>query len=110
MTRALAQHAHDVGFLHDQQFLAVELDLGARPLAEQHAGAALDVDRGQLAGFVAAAGPDRYDLPLLGLLLGAVPNDDAALGLSLGIDSLDHDTVMQRTKFGFSHDNSFWRL
>ena len=39
-------HAHDVGLLHDQEFLAVELDLGARPLAEQHAVADLDVDAG----------------------------------------------------------------
>ena len=37
--------AHDVRFLHDHQLLAVELDLGARPLAEQHAVAGLDVQR-----------------------------------------------------------------
>ena len=97
------KHAHDVGFLHDQELLAIELDLGARPLAEQHAVAALDVDRDQLAGLVAAAGTDGDDLALLGLFLGAVRNDDAALGLFLGVDTLDHDTVMQRTKFGFSH-------
>src|SRR5260370_38137679 len=29
--------AHDVGLLHDQEFLAIELHLGAGPLAEQHA-------------------------------------------------------------------------
>ena len=40
-----ADHAHDVGFLHDQQVLAVELDLGAAPLAEQDAVADLDVER-----------------------------------------------------------------
>src|SRR5262245_37584934 len=44
--------AHYTGFLHDHQFFAVELDLGARPLAEQHAVAGLHVDRGQLARFV----------------------------------------------------------
>src|SRR6202041_2347941 len=107
---ALAQHAHDVGFLHDQEFLAVELDLGARPLAEQHAVAALDIDRDQLAGFIAAARPDRHYLPLLGLFLGTVGNNDAALGLFLSVDTLDYDTVMQGTKFGFSHDSSFWKL
>src|ERR1700736_3188769 len=106
----LRQHAHDVGFLHDQEFLAVELDLGARPFAEQHAVAGLDIDRDQLPGLVAAAGSDRHDLALLGLFLGAVRNDDAALGLFFGVDTLDHDAVMQRTKFGFSHDGSFWRL
>src|SRR5436853_511670 len=29
--------AHNVGFFHDQQFLAVKFDLGAGPFAEQHA-------------------------------------------------------------------------
>src|SRR6202048_2432240 len=33
----IGENAHDVALLHDQQFLAVELDLGARPFAEQHA-------------------------------------------------------------------------
>src|ERR1700694_2102954 len=106
----LRQHAHDVALLHDQEFLAVELDLGARPFAEQHAVADFEVDRDQLAGFVAAAGADRRDFALRGLFLGAVGNDDAALGLFFGVDTLDHDTVMQRTKFGFSHDGSLWRL
>src|SRR6266446_2055945 len=103
------EHAHDVGFLHDQEFLTVELDLGARPLAEQHAVADPEVDRDQLAGFVAAARTDRRDLTLRGLFLGAVRNDDAALGLFFGVDTFDHDTVMQRTKLGFSHEGSFGR-
>src|SRR5882757_1711754 len=103
----LREHAHDVGFLHDQEFLTVELDLGARPLAEQHAVADLEIDRDQLAGFVTAARTDRRDFALRGLFLGAVRNDDAALGLFFGVNTLDHDTVMQRTKLGFSHDVSF---
>ena len=57
-------HAHDVGLLHDQEFLAVDLDLGARPLAEQHAVADLQVDRDELAALVAAAGTDGDDLAL----------------------------------------------
>src|SRR5229473_2456159 len=87
-----------------------ELDLGARPFAEQYAVADLEIDRDQLAGFVTAARADRRDFALRGLFLGAVGNDDAALGFFFGVDTLDHDTVMQRTKFGFSHDGSFWRL
>src|SRR6266699_3458084 len=55
------EHAHDVGFLHDHQLLAVELHFGARPLAEQHAVTALDVERVQLAGLVADAGSDGDD-------------------------------------------------
>src|SRR5215468_11039555 len=57
-------HAHDVGLLHDQEFVAVELHLGARPLAEQNLVAGPNVDRDQLAVLVASAGPDGDDLAL----------------------------------------------
>src|ERR1700692_2024132 len=102
----IGENAHDVALLHDQQLLAVDLDLGARPFAEQHAVADLEIDRDQLAGFVTATGADRGDFALRGLFLGAVGNNDAALGLLFGIDALDHDTVMQRAECGFSHDIS----
>src|SRR5438876_4490495 len=106
----LSQRAHDVGLLHDQEFLAVELDLGARPFAEQHAVAYPEVDRDQLAGLVAAARADGGDFALRGLFLGGIRNDDAALGFFFGVDTLDHDAVVQGTEFGFSHDVSSWRL
>src|SRR5271167_996575 len=73
-------HAHDVGLFHDQQFVAVELHLGARPFAEQDLVAGLDVDRDQLPVLVAAAGPDGYDLALHRLLFGSIGDDDAAGG------------------------------
>jgi hypothetical protein len=41
----VGEDAHDVALLHDQQILAVEHDLIARPLAEQHAIAHLEIDR-----------------------------------------------------------------
>src|SRR5512146_761725 len=66
------EHAHDVALLHDQELFAVELDLGARPLAEQHAIADLEVDRDQLAAFITAAGSDGGDFTLRGFFLGAV--------------------------------------
>ena len=90
--------------------LAVQLDLGAGPFAEQHAVADLEVDRDQLAGLVAATRADGDDLALGRLLLGRVRNDDATLGLLLGIDTLDHDAVMQWAEVGFSHDVPSWRL
>src|SRR5271169_4636734 len=74
----LVDDAHDVGLHHDQELLAVDLDLGARPFAEQHAVADLDVDRDQLAGLVAATWADGDDFALRGLLLGGVGDDDAA--------------------------------
>src|SRR5215831_19957021 len=90
----VGENAHDVALLHDQQFLAVDLDFGARPLAEQHAVANFEIDRDQLAGLVAAAGADGDHFALGGLFLGRVGNDDAASGLLLGLDTLDHDAVV----------------
>src|SRR5258705_2711631 len=106
----IGDNAHDVALLHDQKFLAVELASGARPFADSKPVADLEFDRDQLAAFVTAARTHRGDFALRGLFLGGVRNDDAALGLFFGFDSLDHDTVMQRTKFGFSHEGSFWRV
>src|SRR6202045_4184719 len=95
----IGENAHDVAFLHDQQFLTIDLDLVAGPFAEQHAVADLEIDRDQLATFVTAARTDRRDFALRGLFLGAVRNDDAALGLFFGFDALDHDAVVERTEF-----------
>src|SRR4051812_22375402 len=91
-------HAHDVGLLHDQEVLAVDLDLGARPLAEQHAVADLDVDRNELAGLVAAAWAHRDHFALRRLFLRGVGDDDATSRLLIGSDTLDDDAVVKRTK------------
>src|ERR1051326_108439 len=98
-------HAHDVGLLHNEELVAVDLDLGAGPLAEHHGIAGLDVDRNELAGLVAAAGTDGDDFAFLRLLFCGVGNDDAALGLRLGIDTLDDHAVVQRTELQFCHDH-----
>src|ERR1700686_5015502 len=95
----VGQNAHDVALLHDQELFAIELDLGTGPLAEQHAVADLEVDRDQLAGFVAAARANSGDFALRGLFLGAVRDDDAASCLLFGVDALDHDAVVKRTEF-----------
>src|SRR4029434_2196499 len=52
---AAFNHAHDVGLLHDEEILTVDFRFGAGPFAEQHDVADLEVDRDQLAVFVAAA-------------------------------------------------------
>ena len=93
------EHAHDVGLLHDEELLAVDLDLGAGPLAEQHAVACLEVDGDELAGFVAGARADGDDFAFLRLLLGGVGNDDAALRLLFAFEAADDDAVVQRTEF-----------
>src|SRR5215468_10721969 len=85
-----SEHAHDVGFLHDQEILAVELHLGSGPFSEQHLVADLEIDGDQFAGLVATAGASRNDLALLRLFARGIRNDDAAGGLFLGFDAL-HD-------------------
>src|SRR5690606_31764682 len=81
----------------------IELDLGAGPLAEQHAVAGLHVQRNELAVLVASAGADGDDLALLRLLLGGVGDDDAASGLLLGLDPAHHETVMERAILRLCH-------
>ena len=65
----VSKNAHDVALLHDQQLLAVDLDFGAGPLAEQHAIANPNVDRDQLAALVTAAGTNGDDFALGRLFL-----------------------------------------
>src|SRR5262249_20260130 len=95
---ALFDDAHDVALLHDQELFAIDLNLSARPFAEQHPAADPDVDWNQLTGFVAAAWPNRNDLALGGFFLGGVGHNDATGGLLFGIDALDDNAVVKRTK------------
>src|SRR5918993_489282 len=90
--------AHDVALLHDQEILAINAHLGAGPLAEQDAVAGLDVEGLDLAGLVAGARPGGDHLALLGLLLGGVRDDDAALGLFFRVDAANDNPVVQRTE------------
>src|SRR5690242_9599082 len=54
--------AHEIRFLHDHQLLAVHLDLGAGPFAEQHAVAGLDAQRPHLAVITGGPRTDGDDL------------------------------------------------
>src|SRR5207249_3943971 len=96
---ALFEHAHHIALLHDQKLFAVDLDLGARPFAEQYPVADFQIDWDELAGLVASAGPDSDDFPLGWLFLGGIRDDDATGALLLGINALDDDAVVKRTKF-----------
>src|SRR3984957_5731915 len=96
--RAL-DHPHDVGLLHDQKVLAVDLDFGAGPFAEQHPVARSEFEWRQLPALVPSARPHGDDLALLRLLLDGVGNDDAALRLFLSFNAADDDAVVQWTEF-----------
>src|SRR5689334_6127145 len=94
----LFNHAHDVALFHDQIFDPLDLDLRARPLAEQHAVANLEVDGDDFTGLVATAGTDGDDLSLRRLLFSGVWNDDSACGLTVSVDARNHDAVVKRAK------------
>src|SRR4029077_7011562 len=94
----LFDHAHDVALFHDQIFDTVDLDLRARPFAEQHAVANLEVDGDDFPGFIAAAWTDRDHLSLRRLFFGCIRNDDSTCGLVLGVDARNHDAVVKRPK------------
>ena len=76
---------------------AVERDLVARVLPEQHAIALLHVHGDQVALVVAVARAGRDDLALGRLLLGGVGDDDPPRGLLLFLDALHNDAVVKRT-------------
>src|SRR3954471_8021154 len=101
--RKSADDPEDVAFLHDQQVLAVDADLGARPFAEQDLVAGLDLERVDFASLVTSAGAGGDDLALLRLFLGGIRNDDAAGGLLFGLDAADEHPVMKRTKVHARH-------
>ncbi len=94
----LLDHAQNIAFLHDEQILAIDAHLGARPFAEQDAVAGLDVERRDGAVFGAGARADGDDFALLRLFLCGVGDDDAARGLLLGFDAADDHTVVQGTE------------
>ena len=60
-------HAHHVGFLHDQKVLTVDFDFGAGPLSEQDAVAGFEFERLNFAALVSGAGSDGDDLAFLRL-------------------------------------------
>src|SRR4051794_14021203 len=97
---ALFDHREDVVLAHDHELFAVELDFGAGVAGEDHFVALLHAERGALAVVEALAVADGKDLSALGLFLSAVGQDDAALGLGLGLDALDEDLVTEGAKLG----------
>ena len=88
----LDQHPHNITLFHDKVLDAIDLDLGAQPLAERDAVADPDVDGVSLPVSSRAAGSNGDDLALLRLLLGGVGN------VFDGIVSLDDNAVVKRQK------------
>ena len=90
----LLNDAHDVVFTHDEKFLAIHLDLGARVLPEQHLVAGLHVQGTLFAVFLNLAVADGDDLALHRLFSGGVGNDDAAGALFFVFETSNQYTVV----------------
>src|SRR5665811_1260459 len=80
----------------DEVLLAVVLDLGAAVLAVDDLVADGKVERNAVAVVVDAAGTDRQDFALLGLLLGGVRDHETRGRGLLGLAGLDDDAVFER--------------
>src|SRR5262245_5161258 len=104
----LLDHAEDILLAEDQVVLALDLDLGARVLAEEDAIAGLDVERADLPVLEDLAVADGHDLTLERLLLGRIGDDDAALGLVLLGDALDDQAILQGTNLHLMTPWGFW--
>src|SRR4026208_1936757 len=94
--RSVGDDREDVLLADDQQVLVLDLELGARVLAVQHLLADRGVQRDPLAFGVEGARARGEDQALLGLLLGGVRQDDAALGHLFAFGRLDDDAVAER--------------
>src|SRR5215831_1114918 len=88
------EHGEEVVLAHDQVLFAVDLDLGAAVLAEQHAVAGLDLERDDLAVLVALARADSDHLGLDRLLLRRVRDEQTTGGLGLLFETLDQNSIM----------------
>src|SRR5271165_4619324 len=94
------QNAENFFLTHNEEFLAIDLDLSSRILAEQDAVAGLDVEREHLALVIRLALANGNDFTLLGLFLGGVRDDDATpYGFAL-FDAAHQNAVVKRGKAG----------
>src|SRR5256712_7586317 len=93
----LVENGEDVFLAHDEVLLVVDLDLGTRVLPEQDFVAGLHVEGDLLAVVADLAVADGDHLALLRLFLGRVRDDDPALLDLFLLETLDHDSIVQRT-------------
>src|SRR5690349_13784784 len=99
---SLREDREDVFLTEQDELFAVDLDLGARVLAEEDLVPLLHVERQRLAVLERLARPDGHDDALEGLLLGGVRDDDPALGLLLFLSAPDDEAIGQRSNFHVS--------
>src|SRR5712692_1772295 len=95
----LLNHSKHVFLAEDEVILSFDLDLRACVLAEEDGVASLDVERPNLSVLQHFAISYRDHFALQRFFLGAVGNDDSALGLVLLGYPLDDESVLNRPDF-----------
>src|SRR4051812_34426595 len=93
----LVEDREEVVLAHDQVLFAVDLDLAAAVLAEQHAVAGLDLRSDDLAVLVALARADGDDLGLDRFFLRGVRDEQTTGGLGFFFETLDQNAIVERT-------------
>src|SRR5215472_2743473 len=96
---SLFDHSHNVALLRDDEILAIDLDLGFRPLSEQDPVANFDIERTEFAVIVAGAWPGGNDFALHWLFLGGIGDNNTACRFLLLLDATDEHAILQRSKF-----------
>src|SRR5579883_372177 len=101
----LADHAHHVAFVHQQDFAVggAILEFVAGPRREQHLVADLQLHLGAGAVRLHLAGTDGQHGTALGFVLGGVGKEDTADGLLLGGFAANNNAVADRFE---AHDGS----
>src|SRR6266550_1669117 len=92
----------------DEEVVTLDLELGPGVLGVEDLVALLDVHGLALAVVEDPARAGRQDRALLGLLLGGVRQDDAALGHLLTRGWLDHDAIAQRAQLRGGNGGRCW--
>src|SRR5437867_465147 len=100
----LADDTDDVFFAHVQQIFVVHLEFLACVLAEKDLIARLHAHRLKLPVLVGLAGADSDDFTHRGLFCGRIWDHDAPGGLTLFLEALDDNAIVQGTQFhGCTH-------
>jgi hypothetical protein len=87
----------DVFLGQNEQFIAINFDFRATPLADDDGVALLDLEGGALAAIEQTPVADGDHLGLLGLFLGGLGQEDPTGGFLLCIHTLKQNLVSQRT-------------